>query len=47
MGNFMFFQGFVKSGKNICGCHLQVKQAAEFLSTSLPTASFLGGIDTP
>jgi hypothetical protein len=47
MGIFMFFQGFIKSGKNIFGCHLQVKQAAEFPSTSLPTASIPGGIETP
>jgi hypothetical protein len=31
MGIFVFFQGFIKSGKNIFGCHLAVKEAAVFL----------------
>jgi len=47
MGIFRFFQGFIRSGKNNIGCHLQVKEATECPSTSVPTASIPGGIKTP
>jgi len=47
MGIFRGFQGFKRSGKNIIGCHLQVKEAAECPPTFVPTALIPGGIKTP